>query len=123
MIEPANFAALVDKAMSLSGRGHMRPVIEKELLHYDILFSLDKEGLLDILTFQGGTSLRLCYGSPRFSEDLDFAGGRDFAGRQMAKMKESLEHYIGARYQLDVWVKEPGELRADPDHDGVTVDK
>jgi predicted nucleotidyltransferase component of viral defense system len=83
MIEPANFAALVDKAMILSGRGHMRPVIEKELLHYDILFSLDKEGLLDILTFQGGTSLRLCYGAPRFSEDLDFAGGRDFAGRQM----------------------------------------
>lgn len=33
MIEPANFAALVDKAMILSGRGHMRPVIEKELLH------------------------------------------------------------------------------------------
>jgi predicted nucleotidyltransferase component of viral defense system len=83
MIEPANFAALVDKAMILSGRGHMRPVIEKELLHYDILFSLDKEGLLDILTFQGGTSLRLCYGAPRFSEHLDFAGGRDFAGRQM----------------------------------------
>lgn len=64
MIEPANFAALVEKAMILSGRGHMRPVIEKELLHYDILFSLDKEGLLDILTFQGGTSLRLCYGAP-----------------------------------------------------------
>jgi predicted nucleotidyltransferase component of viral defense system len=77
MIEPANFAARVEKAMILSGRGHMRPVIEKELLHYDILFSLDKEGLLDILTFQGGTSLRLCYGAPRFSEDLDFAGGRD----------------------------------------------
>lgn len=67
MIEPANFAALVGKAMNFSGRGHMRPVIEKELLHYDILFSLDKEGLLDILTFQGGTSLRLCYGAPRFS--------------------------------------------------------
>jgi predicted nucleotidyltransferase component of viral defense system len=123
MIEPANFAALVDKAMILSGRGHMRPVIEKELLHYDILFSLDKEGLLDILTFQGGTSLRLCYGAPRFSEDLDFAGGRDFAGRQMAKMKECLEHYIGARYKLDVRVREPRELRADPDHDGLTVDK
>lgn len=123
MIEPANFAALVDKAMILSGRGHMRPVIEKELLHYDILFSLDKEGLLDILTFQGGTSLRLCYGAPRFSEDLDFAGGRDFAGRQMAKMKECLEHYIGARYKLDVLVKEPRELRNKSQHDGLKIDK
>lgn len=43
----------------------MRPVIEKELLHYDILFTLDKAGLLSALTFQGGTSLRLCYGLPR----------------------------------------------------------
>ncbi|HET6629122.1 MAG TPA: nucleotidyl transferase AbiEii/AbiGii toxin family protein, partial [Woeseiaceae bacterium] len=46
-----------------------RPVVEKELLHYDILFALDTEGLLDPLTFQGGTSLRLCYGAQRFSED------------------------------------------------------
>jgi len=123
MIEPANFAARVEKAMILSGRGHMRPVIEKELLHYDILFSLDKEGLLDILTFQGGTSLRLCYGAPRFSEDLDFAGGRDFAGRQMAKMKECLEHYIGTRYSLEVLVREPRELRDEPQHDGLKIDK
>lgn len=123
MIEPANFAALVDKAMFLSGRGHMRPVIEKELLHYDILFSLDREGLLDILTFQGGTSLRLCYGAPRFSEDLDFAGGRDFAGRQMAKMKACLEHYIGVRYRLDVKVKEPRDLKDEREHDGLKVDK
>ncbi|CDG92427.1 hypothetical protein XBP1_330002 [Xenorhabdus bovienii str. puntauvense] len=28
--------------------------------------------------FQGGTSLSLCYGGNRFSEDLDFAGGKDF---------------------------------------------
>jgi len=68
----ADFNTMVDLAMTAPGRGHMRPVIEKELLHYDILFCLDKEGLLDQLTFQGGTSLRLCHGSPRFSEDLDF---------------------------------------------------
>ena len=82
MIEAADFQALVEKAMQVAGRGHMRPVIEKELLHYDILFALDKESLLDTLTFQGGTALRLCYGSPRFSEDLGFAGGADgyFAG-------------------------------------------
>ena len=53
----------------------MRPVIEKEILHYDILFCLDQAGLLKDLVFQGGTCLRLCYGANRFSEDLDFAGG------------------------------------------------
>ena len=73
-----NFQHLVDQAMNSSDRAGLRPVIEKELLHYDILFALDHAGLLQGLTFQGGTSLRLCYGSSRFSEDLDFAGGVDF---------------------------------------------
>ena len=77
------FLTLVDLAMREPGRLHMRPVIEKELLHYDILFALDNADLLDKLTFQGGTSLRLCYGAPRFSEDLDFAGGINFLVRPM----------------------------------------
>ncbi len=32
-------SALVDLAMSINGNTTMRPVIEKELLHYDILFA------------------------------------------------------------------------------------
>lgn len=31
-----NFDHLVELAMRDAGRAHMRPVIEKELLHYDI---------------------------------------------------------------------------------------
>ena len=31
------------------------PVVEKELLHYDILAALDTSGWLDRLVFQGGT--------------------------------------------------------------------
>ncbi|MEA1968838.1 MAG: nucleotidyl transferase AbiEii/AbiGii toxin family protein [Thermodesulfobacteriota bacterium] len=118
-----DFAKIVNRVMTLPGRTHMRPVIEKELLHYDILFILDSEGLLDILTFQGGTSLRLCYGSSRFSEDLDFAGGKKFAGYQLKKIKDCLERYIGQRYGLDVIVKEPRELRDKPEHQGLNVDK
>lgn len=38
MDRPADFDALVAMAMAVPGRTHMRPVIEKELLHYDILF-------------------------------------------------------------------------------------
>lgn len=37
-----NFNILVEKAMQSEHYTHMRPVIEKELLHYDILFSLEK---------------------------------------------------------------------------------
>jgi len=118
-----DFNMLVDMAMTAPGRGHMRPVIEKELLHYDILFCLDKEGLLDQLTFQGGTSLRLCHGSPRFSEDLDFAGGENFTGGRLRAIKSCLEHYIGRRYGLEVTVKEPADLKEEADYAGISVDK
>ena len=123
MMNKAHFRALVDRAMAIGGRTHMRPVIEKELLHYDILFALDKEDLLDQLTFQGGTSLRLCYGSPRFSEDLDFVGGRGFATTCLLDMKSCVEHYLGSRYGLEVSVKEPKALAQDPEHQDIKVDK
>ncbi|WP_208324605.1 nucleotidyl transferase AbiEii/AbiGii toxin family protein [Modicisalibacter xianhensis] len=45
---------------------------------------MDHEGLLDSLTFQGGTFLRLCQSSLRFSEDLDFAGDWDFRSEEVA---------------------------------------
>jgi len=88
MIKQTDFPLLVEQAMSLSGKANMRQVIEKELLHYDILFTLDNKGLLDKLTFQGGTSLRLCYGASRFSEDLDFAGGRNFTSTILKNIKD-----------------------------------
>lgn len=122
MTDRVDFAALTDRAMAQSGRGHMRPVIEKELLHYDILFGLDRDGLLDDLTFQGGTALRLCYGSPRFSEDLDFAGGRDFSRARVDGIRAALETYIGQRYGLEVIVREPAELVNDPGYRGIHVD-
>jgi len=102
---------------------HMRPVIEKELLHYDILFCLEQQGLLDDLVFQGGTSLRLCYGGNRFSEDLDFAGGKDFSSRKLATMKQYIEDYIGARYDLEVSVTEPESLKQDPKYAELKINK
>lgn len=122
-IEPGDFQALVELAMSNTSVAHMRPVIEKELLHYDILFSLDQAGLLDKLVFQGGTALRLCYGGNRFSEDLDFAGGRDFSSTQLSDIKQCLEDYIGTRYGLKVNVKEPAALKQDEKYAELNVDK
>ena len=102
---------------------HMRPVIEKELLHYDILFALDSSNLLDQLTFQGGTSLRLCYGSPRFSEDLDFVGGYEFSTQKLIFMKNCIEEYLGKRYGLEVTVKEPHDMLQEPDTRNIKVSK
>src|SRR5690606_40007986 len=110
-----NFDHLVELAMRDAGRAHMRPVIEKELLHYDILFALSEAKLLDSLTFQGGTSLRLCYGAPRFSEDLDFAGGADFDVRSLTDIKQCLEDYLSTRYGLLVVVRSPSPVLGNQD--------
>lgn len=123
LINKADFERLTALAMNDPGRAHMRPVIQKELLHYDILYSLDNAGLLDQLTFQGGTSLRLCHGSPRFSEDLDFVGGKGFTRKQLEPIKECIEHYVSHRYGLKVTVKEPDELRDEREYADLKIEK
>lgn len=65
------FDQLVDEAVRSRGElAPLRPVVEKELLHHDILREMSEAGLLAGLTFIGGTCLRACYGSPRLSEDF-----------------------------------------------------
>ncbi len=110
MSEREDFERLVDRAMENRALGAMRPVVEKELLHHEIFQALDGEGLLKDLVFQGGTALRLCRGSDRFSEDLDFAGGPDFSAEKMKRIKDCVEKRIGERFGLRVEVKQkPGK--------------
>lgn len=118
-----DFNELVALAMAQPGRAAMRPVVEKEILQYDIFHALDKMGLLKTLVFQGGTSLRLCRGSSRFSEDLDFAGGKDFTSSKMQQIKSCIEKHIGERYGFAVQVKEPKEMALATEYEGVRVDK
>lgn len=102
-----DFKQYVEMALNNTDLAIMRPVVEKELMHYEIFNALDEEGLLKNLVFQGGTSLRLCRGSDRFSEDLDFAGGKDFSSASMEKIKDCIVKRIGGRFGLMVSVKEP----------------
>ncbi len=44
----------------------------KEIIQEIALFGLWKAGFFEVAAFQGGTSLRVLYDLPRFSEDLDF---------------------------------------------------
>ena len=76
----------------------LRPVIEKEILHYDILHELNDSGILKDLTFIGGTCLRSCYGSQRLSEDLDFTGGFDFNKDNLASFPKLLKQRILKKY-------------------------
>jgi predicted nucleotidyltransferase component of viral defense system len=122
-MDKQDFNELVSLAMQQPGRSAMKPVVEKEILHYDIFYALDNAGLLKDLVFQGGTSLRLCRGSSRFSEDLDFAGGKDFNASKMTAIKACIETHIGGKYGLLVEVKEPKEMALSADFNGVRVDK
>ncbi|WP_337016110.1 nucleotidyl transferase AbiEii/AbiGii toxin family protein [Leclercia sp. AS011] len=123
MAKRVEFEVLVEEALRQTELANLRPVVEKELLHYDVLFCLSEAGLLKSLTFQGGTSLRLCYNANRFSEDLDFAGGSDFCATDVAQIKNCIEAYLGERYGLEVSVKEPNELCAEPEYAEIKIDK
>jgi predicted nucleotidyltransferase component of viral defense system len=83
------------------------PVVEKELLHRDILREMSRAGFLKDLTFIGGTCLRVCYGSPRLSEDLDFTGGFHFKKRDLAGLGSMLGEALHTKYGLKVRVEEP----------------
>jgi len=102
------FDELVDEALNnLQELAPLRVVVEKELLHHDILRVLSGAGLLTNLTFIGGTCLRACYGSSRLSEDLDFTGGADFTRDQLAAMSEILVESLKAKYGLEISVTDP----------------
>ena len=102
------FDRLVDEALrTRADLASLRPVVEKELLHHDILREMSEAGLLAGLTFVGGTCLRACYGSPRLSEDLDFTGGSDFRRRDLADLGTVLTKRLKDRYGLPVRVSEP----------------
>lgn len=102
------FDQLVDEALrSRSEFTSLRPVVEKELLHHDILREMSEAGLLKGLTFIGGTCLRACYGSARLSEDLDFTGGNHFKKSDLAGLARVLTEKLQNRYGLPVNVSEP----------------
>lgn len=102
------FDQLVDEAMrNQSGLAPLRTVVEKELLHHDILRELSAAGLMTRLTFIGGTCLRACYGSSRLSEDLDFTGGADFSRESLTALAQVLVVTLQRKYGLKVEVSEP----------------
>lgn len=84
---------LLVESLSKRFRIAKEPIIREE---YEIIFlqALMSSKLAKKLIFKGGTALRLAYGSPRFSEDLDFSLSgeikqEDF-GQEVKKMVKGL---------------------------------
>lgn len=98
-------------------------VVEKEILHHDILLVLQKAGILQNLTFIGGTALRVCYKSNRLSEDLDFTAGVDFKASELAGMGDHLKDHLYKKYGLNVAVHEPSLSNTDTSTWKITIEK
>jgi predicted nucleotidyltransferase component of viral defense system len=102
------FDQLVSQAMkNLVELAPLQAVVEKELLHHDIIREMNTAGLLGGLTFIGGTCLRSCYGSNRLSEDLDFTGGTNFKREMLSELGCVLVARLHAKYGLHVEMSEP----------------
>jgi len=99
-----NFNQLIDQIM-LNHSAGMRPVVEKEVLHYEIFVAMQAGQMMDDLVFQGGTSLRLVRGANRYSEDLDFSGGLDYSSEQHEKLGGIIASHIHSKFGMDVSVK------------------
>lgn len=85
----------------------LRIVVEKELLHHDILRILSQNNFLIDLTFIGGTCLRICYGGVRLSEDLDFTGGKNFSSDSLSAIGKILTQNLKDKYDLYIEISEP----------------
>ena len=68
---------------------------------------MHEAGHLAKLMFKGGTSLRLCHGAVRLSEDLDFSGGPAFDHRLLDDLEDALRARVGRRFGLDLTVSPP----------------
>ncbi|MEX1196366.1 MAG: nucleotidyl transferase AbiEii/AbiGii toxin family protein [Pseudohongiellaceae bacterium] len=89
------------------GYAVITPVIEKEILHHDILDVMVRHGAMQSLTFIGGASLRLRYNSSRLSEDLECNGGHDFTPSDFDGLEVEIQKYLQRKYETDVWVGKP----------------
>ena len=85
----------------------LRNVVEKELMHQDILRTMSQAGFLKQLTFIGGTCLRLCYGSERLSEDLDFSSDFNFKKSDLKEIGALIQHTFKQKYDFAITVEDP----------------
>ena len=102
------FEKLVLEALARdSNLNTLKFVVEKEILHQDILRIMKEGELLKDLTFIGGTCLRYCYSGLRLSEDLDFNGGKKFNKKKLSTLGDRLETALEKKYGLKVEVLDP----------------
>ena len=79
------------------------PIYIKEILQINALDAMVEAGLFeDGLVFKGGTVSRLCYRSPRHSEDLDFSMPKQLTATNLDELERLLRHLLRNQHRVDV---------------------
>jgi len=78
----------------------------KEYLQYPALDFIYNSQDCKNFIFTGGSCLRICFGAPRLSEDLDFdLYGKDYRKLDMPKMADNLKEYFEKKYLIEIRTK------------------
>ncbi|RYZ90958.1 MAG: nucleotidyl transferase AbiEii/AbiGii toxin family protein [Proteobacteria bacterium] len=77
----------------------------REIMQKIALYGLQQAGFFEVAAFYGGTALRIFYGLPRFSEDLDFSLLKPNHGFSFQPYLEGMVHQLQA-LGMNVEVKE-----------------
>ncbi len=90
-------------------------LVLQEEVQKSILTALSRKEVFNKLVFQGGTVLRLFYGNPRFSEDLDFVTTGDKNGTVLLEQKGHIQNFVRDCFPfldgVDVRVQKDDELK------------
>lgn len=104
----ADFQEYVNNVLANNRQlSNQRLTVEKEIFHQDILRIISTTELGKRLVFMGGTCLRLCYGSERMSEDLDFATEYSISEKEATQLSDTIKKGLSNKYQLAVTVSKP----------------
>jgi predicted nucleotidyltransferase component of viral defense system len=87
----------LEKSLNISQEQIVRE--EYEMI---ILKQLFESELGSLFVFKGGTALRLAYGSPRFSEDLDFSVLEDFSKGKLDRLLRGIASQNDALEIMDL---------------------
>lgn len=86
-------------------RGISPGAVIREYYEYLLLKELYESSVGDRIIFKGGTALRMFYGLPRYSDDLDFTMGRVFSFETFSKaVKTAVEKFENMGIS-DLWDK------------------
>ncbi len=93
-----------------TGKGKLNTL--REYLQNYILFLMQKIGMSGSLYFAGGTALRFLYRIRRYSEDLDFSAGKDWAPEKLQVLSKQLDRHLkNAGYSCILKTKDTGAVQ------------